>query len=103
MDNSAMALRRTGILRHRQARSEFRMPSPSRWGPFTRSWRGDPVKIAKLRAAFETFTHELPTDGTLHVGEFYKVDASGRWRNVNDMPHVWEHMLIYHTSMELYR
>lgn len=67
------------------------------------AWRGDAAKIAKLRAAFETFTHELPTEGTLHVGEFYRLDAKGRWKNVNDVPHVWEHMLIYHTAMELYR
>ncbi len=67
------------------------------------AWRNDPSKLAKLRKAFETFTHELPTEGTLHVGEFYKVDPSGRWRSVNDTPHVWEHMLIYHSAMELYR
>jgi hypothetical protein len=71
-----------------------------------KAWRGDPAKTALLRDALATFTHELPTDGTLHVGEFYEVrpDPRGtpRWTPLNDVPHVWEHMLVYHASIELY-
>lgn len=69
------------------------------------AWRGDPAKTARLRDAFRMLTDELPTEGTLHVGEFYKlVPKNGRqvWQNVNDAPHVWEHVLIYHTAVELY-
>jgi hypothetical protein len=69
------------------------------------AWQGDPTKIAQLRTAFATFTHDLPTDGTLHVGEFYKLGKRNgvtRWTSENDVPHVWEHMLIYHTAVTLY-
>lgn len=69
------------------------------------AWAGDPARFAALRDAFKTFTHELPTEGTLHVGELYKVvvkNGARAWLNVNDMPHVWEHMLLYETAVELY-
>ena len=68
-----------------------------------RAWQNDPAKLAALRSAFATFTHDLPTLGTNHVGEFYELDpATKRWKNVNDVPHVWEHMLLYHTAISLY-
>jgi hypothetical protein len=69
------------------------------------AWQNDPVKQASLRSSFSMFTHDLPTPGTNHVGEFYKyVTAGGTsgWQSQNDVPHVWEHMLIYHTAVELY-
>ncbi len=67
------------------------------------AWQGDPAKTSQLRDAFHFFTDELPIEGTLHVGEVYRLDPTGTtWQNVNDVPHVWEHMLIYHTAVELY-
>jgi hypothetical protein len=51
------------------------------------------------------FTHDLPTPGTRHVGESYRlVTRNGvlGWENETDMPHVWHHVLIYLASLELY-
>lgn len=69
------------------------------------AWQNDPTKRDALRTAFTQFIHELPTEGTLHVGEFYKRvqrNGAGAWQSENDVPHVWEHMLLYHTAVELY-
>jgi hypothetical protein len=65
------------------------------------AFQGDPARFAKLRDNFHFFTDDLPTPDTLHVGEVYRL-VNGSWTNLNDVPHVWEHMLIYHASVQLY-
>lgn len=54
----------------------------------------------RLRAALRVLTHEGTTE-TGHYGEIYRV-RSGRIENLNDIPHIWEHALVYLAAMTLY-
>ncbi len=69
--------------------------------------RNDQRMLAELRRAVQFFVRNLTTNGTLHMSESYgrvQVDRNGDgiapdyWPQ-NDVPHVWEHALLYTAAM----
>ena len=70
-----------------------------------RSWMANASapRAATLRAALHTLVTALPTPGTQHYGEHYLRNVpNGPVEQLNDMPHCWEHALVYLAAMQLY-
>ncbi|HBP17726.1 MAG TPA: hypothetical protein DEA08_08030 [Planctomycetes bacterium] len=68
------------------------------WGPAH-------PRRAELEAAYLALARGLPAPGTDLVGEHYRITREGdqvRFRCLNDVPHVWEHALLYLAAMRLY-
>ncbi|MBI4577474.1 MAG: hypothetical protein HY722_14535 [Planctomycetes bacterium] len=70
------------------------------------AWAADPVRRAGLADLVRRAALEMPTPGTGHLGEMYEIQALGPgrllFRQVNDMPHIWEHALFYLAARRLY-
>lgn len=67
-------------------------------------WGKDPAKRGRVERLLATLVRDVPTPDTLHYSEFYDfVAGNPRAITVNDVPHVWEHSLVYLTAMELHR
>ena len=54
-----------------------------------------------LRAALSDLCARVPTAGTRLLGEHYRT-RGGVATNLNDMPHVWQHSLVYLAAMRLW-
>ena len=66
---------------------------------------GAGARAATLRTALRMLATVAPTPGTGHFGEHYFRATPGTGSSVeqlNDMPHCWEHSLVYLTAMRLY-
>lgn len=59
------------------------------------------ARIRKLKELLRLLTRDVPTSGTQHYSEWYRMQPEGRVDAINDVPHVWEHMLTYLVTMEL--
>lgn len=55
----------------------------------------------KLKELLRVLARDVPTAGTQHYSEWYRVQPGGQVDPINDVPHVWEHMLTYLVTMEL--
>lgn len=61
-------------------------------------WKAQGVNGPLLAQALHKLTHDLPTPGTSHYAETYRVSIQAgipTYRNLNNVPHLWEHALVY--------